>query len=104
MMLPFYPKGIVLKLMTQSCYLSVKVIPNAPKNQIIGWEDDELKVKITTIPEKGKANDALVRFLAKSLQISPSCLNIVSGLTSRHKRLLINGVSSEQVFSLLKKL
>lgn len=75
--------------------ISLHVIPKASKNEIVGWVTDaagkrSLKVKITTAPEDGKANKALIKFLAKEWGVSPSRLEIASGATSRHKRLEIN--------------
>jgi uncharacterized protein (TIGR00251 family) len=71
--------------------LAIKVIPKAHRNEILGWESDELKVRLKAVPEKGKANDALLRFLAEECQVSLSRLSLVSGATSRHKRVLISG-------------
>ncbi len=45
--------------------ISVKVIPKASKNEIVGWEEDILKVRLTVVPEKGKANEALIALLSK---------------------------------------
>ena len=69
--------------------LRVKVIPQGSRNEIIGWEGDLLKVKITATPDKGKANEALVRFLAKEWGLSSSQIEILSGHTSRIKRLKV---------------
>ncbi|MDE3015448.1 MAG: DUF167 domain-containing protein [Pseudomonadota bacterium] len=71
------------------------VIPKASKNEIVGWvagADGKraLKVKIAAAPEDGKANKALIRFLAGEWDVSPSMLEIASGGQSRHKRLKIH--------------
>jgi len=76
--------------------ISLHVIPKASKNEIVGWVDDgkggkALKVKVTATPEDGKANAAIIKFLAKTWGIPASSLEIVSGHTNRHKRLKING-------------
>ena len=78
-------------------YIAVKVIPNASKDAIEGWEEDRLKVRIHGIPEKGKANKILIGFLADQLGISKSQLSIQSGETSRLKRIRIEGVSDQEV-------
>ncbi len=76
--------------------ISLHIIPKASRNEIVGWVDDgkggkALKVKITATPEDGKANAALIKFLAKQWGVSPSALEITSGHTGRHKRLKIDG-------------
>ncbi len=67
--------------------IKVKVIPKGSRNEIIGWEGDLLKIKVTAVPDKGKANEALVRFLAKEWDIAPSHIRILSGSKSRIKLL-----------------
>ena len=74
--------------------ISLHVTPKSSKNQIVGWFTDAnnqpvLKVKIAAPPEDGKANKTLIKFLAKQWDIPASALEIVSGETSRHKRLKI---------------
>ncbi|OGN63669.1 MAG: hypothetical protein A3E80_02770 [Chlamydiae bacterium RIFCSPHIGHO2_12_FULL_49_9] len=69
--------------------LVVKVAPNASKNEIIGWREGILCVRIKGIPEKGRVNEELIEFLADALDISKSRIEIVSGHTSRIKRLKI---------------
>ena len=83
--------------------ISLHVVPKASKNQIVGWVDDgkggkALKVKVTATPEDGKANAALIKFLAKEWGVSPSSLEIVSGHTGRRKQLKIN---NKELFSTL---
>lgn len=70
--------------------LPIKVVPKAHRNEIVGWENDELKVRLKAIPEKGKANDMLLRFLADELDVAPSQLELISGTTSRHKRVSLS--------------
>ncbi len=70
--------------------LIVKVTPNAPKNRIDGFVDGVLKVKIQAPPDKGKANEELVDFLAEEFGIAKSRIEVVSGHTSRLKKLKID--------------
>jgi uncharacterized protein len=75
--------------------LKVKIIPNAKATEIIGFDENQvLKVKIKAPPEKGKANLALVNFLAKKLKIAKNQITIISGLSSRFKVLKIENISS----------
>lgn len=77
--------------------LSIKVIPNAPRNQIDGWQEKVLKVRIATVPEKGKANEELISFLAEVLGIAKSRIRLVLGGTSRIKRVDIEGLSTDEI-------
>ncbi len=81
--------------------LNIKVLPNASSNSIEGWENERLRIRIRGVPEKGKANDNLIAFLAKEFDISKSQIKILSGHTSRLKRIEIEGISEEQLKDLL---
>ncbi len=75
--------------------LTVKLTPNAAKNEIQGWADGPdgkpiLKVRVTAVPEKGKANDALTALLSKTWRIPASSIIIVRGITDRIKTLRID--------------
>jgi uncharacterized protein (TIGR00251 family) len=82
--------------------ISIKVIPKSSHNKIVGWENGELKIKIAAPPEKGSANEELIAYLAESLHLSKSSITLLKGETSRHKRLNIEGLTSEQLEELLK--
>lgn len=73
--------------------LNVKVTPNASKNEIMGWEGDLLRLKIRGVPEKGRVNEELIAFLSKHLRIAKSQIEIISGHTSRLKRVKIEGIT-----------
>ncbi|HVP79098.1 MAG TPA: DUF167 domain-containing protein [Thermodesulfobacteriota bacterium] len=75
-------EGILLKVYLQ---------PKCSKNELVGLYRDGVKVKVTAPPVEGKANEALIRFLAKELGISPSRIEIIRGLHSREKTLRISG-------------
>jgi len=77
--------------------LSVKVVPNASKNEIVGFEGDYLKIRIKAPPEKDKANVELIRFLAKKLKISRSDITLLKGRTSKLKLLEIENISYEML-------
>ena len=82
--------------------LAVKVTPNAGRNEITGFKDGVLQVKIAAAPEKGKANKELTDFLAEKLGIKKYSLFIVKGQAGRHKVLLIQGISEDTLLKLLK--
>lgn len=72
--------------------MAIKVIPNAHKNEIIGMENEELKIRLAAVPNKGKANEALICFLSNELQIAKSDVVILKGESSRHKKILLKNV------------
>lgn len=77
--------------------LEVKITPNASKNEILRWEENRLVIKIQGIPEKGKVNENLISFLARTLGIAKAQIKIVAGQASRLKKLNIQGMSLEQI-------
>ena len=81
--------------------LNLKVSPGASGNKIMGWNAGTLKVRIKAPPEKGKANKKLIRFLAKLLGTAPANLDLVSGESSRNKRLRIRGMTESTVHQIL---
>ena len=73
--------------------VSVKVQPNASKDRVVGEHADQIKIAVTVAPEKGKANKAVIKVLSKSLGIKSSDIEILSGETSRDKKVLIRNIS-----------
>ncbi len=79
------------------CELDLRVIPNASRNEIVGWHAGALKIKVSAQPESGKANKAVCALLAKHLQIQRRSVCVVRGATSQTKRLQIAGLSEASV-------
>ena len=69
--------------------ISVKVKPNAKKESVLSMADGSLVVSLSAPAAEGKANAALVKLLAKHFGTAPSCITIVSGASSRTKRVEI---------------
>jgi hypothetical protein len=69
----------------ETLLLRIKVLPNAGRKQIAGVRAGELVVRLQAQPRKGEANRELLRFLAKSLGLPRSSLEIAAGETSSHK-------------------
>lgn len=70
--------------------ISIRLTPNASSNRIgesrlMPNGETQLSVYVTSIPEDGKANDAMIKLLAKHLNLAPSRLTIIRGHTSRNK-------------------
>lgn len=81
--------------------INVKLIPRSSRNEIIGKENDGIKIKLTAPPVDGRANTALVQFLANELGVPKRDIEIVSGERSRKKSIRINGISTEKVKRIL---
>lgn len=75
------------------CILAGKAVPNAPRNEITGWLGDTLKVKIKAPPPEGRTNAALCEFLAAALQLPKRAVTVLTGETSRQKRVHITWLS-----------
>jgi uncharacterized protein (TIGR00251 family) len=81
--------------------LSIRIQPRASKNEIVTMMSGGLKIRLTAPPVDGAANEALVKFLADTLSIPRSHIEIVSGHTSREKIVRITGISDTEVKRLL---
>lgn len=76
--------------------VAVRLTPRASRAAIEGVREDAaggrvLAVKVTAVPEKGKANAALEKLLAKALGVAPTRVQVVGGATSRNKDVLVRG-------------
>lgn len=80
--------------------LTVRVIPNASRSEVVGREGATWKIRLAAPPIEGKANEALLRFLADALDLAPSEIDIVKGHASKTKILSVPMVE-EDVVSIL---
>ena len=90
------PDGVVFKVLVQ---------PRSSKNMIAGLHDGALKIKLTAPPVDNAANKMGLKFLAKSLGVARSNLEIIAGQTSRHKQILLRSdhtPSTEDEYQTLK--
>ncbi len=76
-------------------YMMVHVTPRSGRNVVVGVTvaaDDaqEIRLRVTAAPDKGKANKAVCKLLASSLDVSRSSVEIIRGATARHKRVAIH--------------
>jgi len=81
----------------EKALLKIRVNPRSSRNQINGWRDDVLQIKLTAPPVEGAANKAVLEFLAEQLGIKKSQIALVSGSTSREKIIEITGLSNGQI-------
>jgi uncharacterized protein (TIGR00251 family) len=77
--------------------LPVRAHAGSRQNAVLGIRAGALRVAVTAVPEKGKANQAIIALLSKTLGVSKSSIEIVSGETSPQKRLLVRSVELDQL-------
>ncbi|MBM4048590.1 MAG: DUF167 domain-containing protein [Planctomycetes bacterium] len=80
----------------------VRVQPGARRDAVLGEHAGALKVSVCAAPDRGKANKAVLALLAEGLGVAKSALALVSGETSREKRVFVEGVGVAQVRDVLK--
>lgn len=76
---------------------AVRLVPRASRNEIVGVEGDALKIRLHAPPVEGKANEALVRFLAERLDVPRANVEIVTGHAARRKVIRVRGVTAGQI-------
>ncbi|HEY6839232.1 MAG TPA: DUF167 domain-containing protein [Geobacteraceae bacterium] len=81
---------------------SIHVQPRASRNELCGIQGEELKIRLTSPPVDDAANKLCVEFLAKNLGIAKSRVTIIAGSKSRHKTICVDGVTAQDILSLLK--
>lgn len=84
--------SLPVQLVDDQLFLSIYLQPKASKDAILGLHDNEIKVSITAPPVDGKANQHLIKFLAKLVGVAKSKVTILKGELSRHKQIKIEGV------------
>lgn len=77
--------------------LSLYIQPKASGNQVVGLHDGALKLAITAPPVDGKANAAVIGFLAETLGVAKKDIAITHGHSSRRKQLTVRGLSAEAI-------
>jgi uncharacterized protein (TIGR00251 family) len=77
--------------------IKVKVIPRSSRTEIAGRKNDVYRVKITDPPVEGKANKALIKFLAEKVGVPRGDVEILSGKTGRLKTVRIRGLAAGDI-------
>ena len=80
--------------------LTLHIQPGAKKTEVAGQHGDALKIRLAAPPVDGKANAALIAFLAKACGVSKSAVELVSGDTCRAKRVRVSGADAARVAAL----
>ena len=80
-----------------SARITVYVQPRAARTELAGLHDGQPKIRLAAPPVDGAANAELVAFIAQQLNVPKRNVRIISGLSSRHKTVEIDGVSADSV-------
>ena len=83
--------------MPPDALINIRVTPHSSRDEISGWEDGVLRVRLKAPPVDGRANEALCRYLASLLGVAVGDVEVVSGAKGRSKRVRVAGLTAEQV-------
>jgi len=84
------------------CLIRVRVTPRAGRDEIDGWQDGVLRVRVHAAPVDGRANEAVCRLLAKQLGLPYSAVEVVSGSSARTKTLRVEGLTADEAVQRLQ--
>lgn len=82
--------------------ITLHIQPGAKRTELVGLHGDALKIRLAAPPVDGKANAALLAFLAEVFKVSKREVELISGDTSRSKRVRVNGVAPATAITQLK--
>ena len=80
-----------------SITIRVHLTPRSARDEVLGWEGDVLRARVTAPPVEGRANEALLRLLADALGVPKSSLRILQGQRSREKLVAVDGLDEAEV-------
>lgn len=80
---------------------AVRVVPRAARSEIVGEHDGALRVRVAAPPVEGAANEELRRTLARAFDVPARNVEIVSGQSSKTKRVRVNGADARALLKLL---
>jgi uncharacterized protein (TIGR00251 family) len=87
----------VTSLPQSSASIKIRVQPKASRNEVLGYQGDTLRLRVTAPPEGGKANEAVISLLAEALGVAKSQISIVRGHSSRDKLVSVASLNPEEV-------
>lgn len=83
----------------QGILFTAKIVPGSSRTAVCGTLESMLKIKVAAPPEKGKANDCIIDYLAKTLGVKKKAVRIVAGQTAPIKQILIQDLSVDTLLS-----
>ena len=93
--------NLEIKELDDGVVFKTKIVPGSSRTILIGLLDGMLKIKVSAAPEKGKANQSVIEFLARQLGVKKNSIEIISGTTKSRKNIKVSDMSAQ---TLLKKL
>ena len=84
--------------------LLIKALPGSRRNEFRGVHDGRLRVCVTQVAEKGRANRSILHLLSKTLGVSKSQLEIVAGTIGSEKTIEVSGIGIDELKLQLKQL
>lgn len=84
-------------------HFTIRVVPKASHSELTGFQDGTLKLRITSPPVDGRANNECIRVIADFLGIKKGQVTIVSGYTSRIKTIAVEGLTAKEIGARLDK-
>ena len=81
---------------------AVRVVPRASRTEIVGEHDGALKIRVSSPPVDGAANEEIIKLLAKTFGVPRANVSITAGQTSKLKRISIANANREKIFSILQ--
>ncbi len=94
---------IALRDHREGCVLPVRAQPGAKRTRVVGEHAGAIKIAVTAPPENGRANQALIEFLAQLLNVKRSQIELLAGAASRSKSFLIRGESQQMMAARLNR-
>jgi len=88
----------------EGALLRLRVQPRASRDEILGWQDGVLRVRVAAPPVEGEANAAVVALVARALRIAPSTVRVVRGKRGRDKLVRLTGLGDDEAQSRLASL
>ena len=98
------PEPSLCSLTEGGIVLSLHIQPRASKNELCGVQGNALKIRLTSPPVDGAANKLCREFLADLLDVPKSAVEIISGETSRHKRVRIASTDPEKLLRFVENI
>ena len=92
---------IPIKETTAGVAFSLQVLPRSSQCKVAGFQGDCLKIKITAPPVDGRANEEVIRFLAGIFAVKKDHVQILGGLKSKKKTVMITGMARKDVEAVL---
>ena len=98
------PDQPLVTALADGIILSLHIQPRASRNQVCGMQDNQLKLRLTSPPVDGAANRLCREYVAELFDVSKSSVEIISGETSRHKRVRITSGDPQRLCRIVDQL